>query len=123
MVNEEIKSGYNKVVIWGSSERMIIEMIRSSTTQYRSVVNRHPGVLERLWPAYYDAGFFILNPTEEVFRQRIKKSIKIALDVARSYDAADAKQERELAEEKRQEAQKKMELDQFVATLKEQVIM
>jgi hypothetical protein len=121
MVNEEIKSGYNKVVVWGNAEQMTIEMVRSSTSQYRTVINRHPGILERLWPACYDPGLFILRPTEEVFRQRIKKSIKIALDVARSYDEADAKQERELAEEKRQEAQKKMELDQFIATLKEQV--
>jgi hypothetical protein len=68
---------------------MVIEMVRGSTTEFGCTITRNPGLMERIFPSCYDGGLFILTPTEEIFRQRIKKAVKVALDFAEDRDSKD----------------------------------
>jgi hypothetical protein len=120
MVYMEIKPGYNSVWVMGDSERITVITHRSSTDVFRTTITRNPKFLEKVFPACYEQGLFLLHPTEEKFRTRIKRAISIAMESAENLDEEDRKQELKIIKKREQEIRNNMDLDAFVESFKQQ---
>ena len=119
MVYVEIKKGYNSVFVHGDSEKITVSLIKSRTEVRRIVIHRYPNLFERIFPACYEERLFLINPTEEKFKARIKKAIEITRLDAYRRDALDEAESTLRCKKQHDEDQKHMSVNQFVESFQE----
>lgn len=118
MTNVEIKSGYNSVWISGDSEKISVILYRSSTEVTRIEISRNPGLLERLFPSYYDEASILVYPTEKAFRDRIRKATRVLVEAAKTRDYYDEMEERRIIERQKREKESALSINEYAESLR-----
>jgi hypothetical protein len=103
----------------GNLEKITVITRRSSTVVSRIVINRNPGFFEIIFLAWYERAWFLIHPTEEKFRERVKRSIDISLKIAHDLDEGDKEQELKIIRDHQIESQMNMDTDMFLESLVE----